>query len=163
MPEPSPADGPPPLDPLQAAGAARIALAVRNALEQLHGGGIEHSLTDEQMRRINPLVRSAIATVFHATSNPSTASRLYLKMLDDVPSYWEPPELLEDYVEVWRRHPEPERSCKRCGRHVILDASERWTHRGTDGTSWRGCRAASWTKDDGWDDDLPRSWNAAPS
>jgi hypothetical protein len=153
---------PPPLDPLLAANASRLALAIRNALETIHGEGIEHSLTDEQMRRVNPIIRDALATVLHAMSNPSRASRLYLEFIEDVPAYWEPPALLAGYVDVWRRYADPDRVCRRCGRPIV-NQSGRWTHRGPDGRKWRGCRAASWTEADGWDDDLPRSWTAAPT
>lgn len=51
-------------------------------------------------------------------------------------------------------------SCQRCGRAIVPHGPDRWTHRGADGQTSVGCRAASFVPDKGWDDSLPRSWNA---
>lgn len=53
-------------------------------------------------------MRNALATALHARAHllTSKAARMYLDfqaML--VPDYWEPPQLLEDYVELWTTQP----------------------------------------------------------
>lgn len=61
--------------------------------------------------------------------------------------------------------------CGRCSRTVVRQHSwpapttraEGWYHVGADGYFWRGCRAASFSKEDGWDDSIPRAWTAKPT
>lgn len=50
--------------------------------------------------------------------------------------------------------------CRRCGQPV-LEWGGRTAHRGAQGVPMVGCRAASYTTENGWNDDLPRSWKAA--
>jgi hypothetical protein len=81
-----------------------IAMVIRNAMEDFHA---EH-LTDEQMQRLNPIIRNAVCTALHAFNHyPSEppAKRFIDYHLSMVPPYWEPPELLPDYVRMW----DPER------------------------------------------------------
>jgi hypothetical protein len=57
-----------------------IAMVVRNALEEIHGGGnlldrrieggVDGGLTDEQMRHINRIVRDGVATARYALMHP---------------------------------------------------------------------------------------------
>lgn len=57
---------------------------------------------------------------------------------------------------------EPDRDvCAKCGQPVQTDSGDRgrWVH-SSDGS--RGCRAATFVPDNGWNDDIPRSWMAAP-
>jgi hypothetical protein len=162
---PRPADDPgaepPPLGEKQKLIALVMASAVRTALEDLHGDG-EHQITDELMRRINPAVRNAIASMQHAMDNPSKASRAYLDFnIMGIPDYWEEPELTDDYVKVWRLLAEPAAECKRCGREIIERTDGSWTHRCALGGLRRGCYSASFDAD-GWDESLPRTWKAAP-
>ncbi|HEU4320939.1 MAG TPA: hypothetical protein VFS66_12775 [Acidimicrobiia bacterium] len=93
----------PSLDDTTVERARLIAMTVRNAMEEVHGGNIEESLTDAQMARINPIIRNAVATALHALdhlSEPPAAKFLgFQAML--IPSYWEEPTLLDDYVELW--------------------------------------------------------------
>jgi hypothetical protein len=58
--------------------------------------------------------------------------------------------------------PKAETECRRCGRPIGMDAGGRWTHVGDHGRTDRGCRAASFEPGQGWDDTLPRTWQAAP-
>ena len=161
---------PPPLSERQSLLAMMIAMGVRNALEgTMHGGHLgELGLTDEQMALLNPIVRNAIATGLHASDLYATdfAARKYVDFeLMLVPEYWEPPELLEEYTELWLRTSDPDVHCRRCGQLIVsmgLADRSRWIHRAPDGSLVVGCRAASLTSQDGWDDDLPRSWKAAP-
>lgn len=84
--------------------AKLIAIVVRNAMEDFH---CEH-LSDEQMRTLNPLIRNAIATALHAFNHydREDAARRFLDHQGRcIPSYWEAPELLADYVRMWRREP----------------------------------------------------------
>ena len=79
--------------------AMLLAMVVRNAMEDFHA---EH-LTDEQMKDLNPIIRNAIYTGLQAPEHygSSEGARSFVnfqKML--IPKYWEPPELLEDYVET---------------------------------------------------------------
>ncbi len=58
-------------------------------------------LTDEQMRELNPIVRNAIYTGLQALRHydQSEGARSFTdfqKML--IPKYWEPPELLTDFM-----------------------------------------------------------------
>lgn len=50
-------------------------------------------------------------------------------------------------------------SCQRCGRQVIISGNF-VTHVSADGGLNRGCRAASFVSEEGWDESLPRSWYA---
>lgn len=164
----------PPLTDALAGRATLLAMCVRNAME-----GIVHreelgraSLTDEQMAALNPIVRNAIATGLHAEFHyfRERAARSYLDFQSAlVPTYWERPELLDEYRELWERKAmEPkvaELPCKRCGREVVNigGASEpRWAHLAADGGLNVGCRAASFTSSDGWAD-IPKSWKAIPA
>lgn len=77
--------------------------------------------------------------------------------------------LLDEYIELWERSGErpdgPEFRCRRCGQRVVdvsISDSPRWTHVAADGGFNVGCRAASFTADAGWDDNVARSWRAAP-
>ena len=74
-----------------------LAMVVRNAMEDFH---VKH-LTDEQMRELNPIVRNAIYTGLQALrhydrSEGARSFTDFQKML--IPKYWEPPELLTDFV-----------------------------------------------------------------
>lgn len=155
----------PSLDDTTASRATFLAMCVRNALEgTLHGGELgEISLTDEQMALLNPIVRNAIATGLHAISHGGNpAVRQYIGFqLSLVPSYWEPPELLPDYIEVVGHSEQNSQMCRNCGRQIVpFDAD--WRHIGEEGGVYVGCRAASFTKGHGWDDALSRSWRATP-
>jgi hypothetical protein len=50
--------------------------------------------------------------------------------------------------------------CLRCGRDVFLDGAGDWTHAAADGGTSRGCYAASFTSETGWDESLSQSWKA---
>ncbi|MFD8786649.1 hypothetical protein [Kitasatospora sp. NPDC059599] len=57
---------------------------------------------------------------------------------------------------------EPARDeCRKCGRPSETDSGdrERWVH---SSDRSRGCRAATFTEEDGWNDEIPRSWVATP-
>ncbi len=154
--------------------ASILAMCVRNAMEgTIHGGEVgEIGLTDEQMAVLNPIVRNAIATGLHAQRYYLTnrAARAYLDFQHRLlPDYWERPELLADYTDLWpyfaAKDDEPKVRCRRCGRAIVnlgSDQGTRWTHLSADGGLNVGCRAASFAPGEGWDDDLPRSWKAAP-
>jgi len=45
--------------------ARYMAIVIRNAMEDFH---CEH-LSDEQMKRLNPIIRNAVCTAFHAFQN----------------------------------------------------------------------------------------------
>lgn len=165
---------PSPIDDDTAARATILAMCVRNALEgTLHGGELgDLSLTDRQMAILNPVVRNAVATGLHAERHYLTqpAARSYLNFQAKlVPDYWERPELLEDYAALWALSDElSDRSaleCRRCGREIIdigPAGRSRWTHIAADGGLNVGCRAATFTVEGGWNDDIPRAWKAAP-
>jgi len=90
------------LDDNTARVATIIAMAVRNGLEEIRGGGIDDSLTDRQMAKINPIVRDAVATTVHAYFAPKNDHRAarwlrFQAML--VPDYWERPRILDDYYD----------------------------------------------------------------
>jgi hypothetical protein len=149
----------------QSARAILIAMHVRNGLEELHGGGsrldFTHSggeyrgLTDEQMALINPIVRNAVADILHALDHPELAAARSLLRFTDmlVPDYWAPPELTESYKAV---------PCRYCAR-PIFEIGDRWFHRGAGGGRYRGCRAASFVGDQGWDEAMNRRWTATPA
>ena len=82
--------------------ATCIAMVIRNALEDFH---CQH-LSDDQMRQLNPIIRSAVATALHALDhyNQVGAAHRYVDYhCRSVPNYWEPAQLLEGYVQMWRR------------------------------------------------------------
>jgi len=141
----------PPISDDVADRALALAMSVRNALEgTLHGGELgDLSLTDEQMSLLNPVVRNAIATGLHAEAHYFThqAARAYLDFQRRlIPEYWERPELLDEYVELWPsyagRTDENRRTCRRCGRAIInigTGPRARWTHIAADGGLNVGC------------------------
>lgn len=77
-----------------------IAMVIRNAMEDFH---CRH-LTDDQMKELNPIIRNAVCTALHAFNNYEKADAaagfvdFNLRM---IPKYWEEPELLDDYVQMW--------------------------------------------------------------
>ena len=77
-----------------------IAMVVRNAMEDFH---CEH-LTDSQMKELNPIIRNAVCTALHAFNNYAEADEaarfvdFHFRM---IPKYWEKPELLEGYTQMW--------------------------------------------------------------
>ena len=82
--------------------ASYIAMVVRNAMEDFH---CEH-LTDDEMKKLNPIIRNAICTALHAFNcyeQSDAAARFVDFNLRMVPTYWEPPELLDNYLEMWER------------------------------------------------------------
>ena len=148
-----------------------LAKSVRNALEgRLHGDELgDLGLSDEQMRILNSIVRNAIATGLHAQTNYdwAQAARAYSNFLTRrIPDYWEPPELLAEYVRSWGSRKEQddghEQSCRLCARPIVNPSGEKWTHLAADGTLVIGCRAASFTNETGWDDTLKVAWKAIP-
>ena len=77
-----------------------IAMVVRNAMEDFH---CQH-LTDDQMKELNPIIRNAVCTALHAFNNYDkavAAARFVDFNLRMIPTYWEEPELLNDYVQMW--------------------------------------------------------------
>lgn len=75
-----------------------LAMVVRNTMEDFH----HRHLSDEQMKELNPIVRNAIYTGLQALrhydrSEGARSFADFQRML--IPTYWEPPELLADFVE----------------------------------------------------------------
>ncbi len=82
--------------------ATFIAMVVRNAMEDFH---CEH-LTNDEMKELNPIIRNSICTALHAFNcyeQSDAAARFVDFNLHMIPPYWELPELLDDYVEMWER------------------------------------------------------------
>ena len=80
--------------------ASYIAMVIRNAMEDFH---CEH-LTDDQTKELNPIVRNAACTAPHAFNNyemADAAARFVDNNFSMIPKYWEQPELLKDYVQMW--------------------------------------------------------------
>lgn len=50
--------------------------------------------------------------------------------------------------------------CARCGRELVVSETGFVTHLAEDGGLNRGCRAASFDNETGWDDSLNKSWKA---
>ena len=81
---------------------AFLAMVVRNAMEDFHH---EH-LTDKQMQELNPIIRNAIHTGLQAISHRDTSegARSYIDFqVRMIPPYWEPAELLADFVGVVKK------------------------------------------------------------
>lgn len=78
--------------------ATLTALAVRNAVEDLHAAG---AIPDGAMPEFNRSVRDAVYTTLSALGDlgRSEVSREYLEALaSQVPGYWEAPALTPEYV-----------------------------------------------------------------
>jgi len=76
-----------------------LAMVVRNAMEDFH----HEYLTDEQMKELNPIIRNAICTGLHALRycDKSEGARSYVNFHTlCIPQYWEPPDLLVDFIET---------------------------------------------------------------
>ena len=70
------------------------------AMEDFH---CQH-LSDDQMKQLNPIIRNAVCTAIHAFENYEDSPQA--KQFVDfnfmlIPKYWEPPELLPDYLRMW--------------------------------------------------------------
>jgi hypothetical protein len=79
-----------------------IAMVIRNAMQDFH---VKH-LSDGQMRGLNPIIRNAVYTALQALDDAprSENARQFLGFhAAMIPSYWEPPELLDDYRRTTRR------------------------------------------------------------
>ena len=80
--------------------ASYIAMVIRNAMEDFH----HDHLSDEQMKQLNPIIRNAVCTALHAFQNyeDSLQSARFVDFnVRMVPRYWEAPELLPDYRQLW--------------------------------------------------------------
>jgi hypothetical protein len=78
--------------------AKYVAMVIRNAMEEFHC----KYLSDEQMKELNPIIRNAVCTALHAASKmgESDAARKFVEFQTLlIPSYWEEPELLQDFIE----------------------------------------------------------------
>lgn len=73
-----------------------IAMVVRNAMEDFH---VKY-LSDAQMAEPNPIIRNGIYTTLHAMEHSDDAgAKEFMDFTRKmIPSYWEPPQLLEDYL-----------------------------------------------------------------
>lgn len=83
--------------------AMYVAMAVRNAMEDFH----HDYLSDEQMKQLNPIIRNAICTAFHAFQHAETSeidSMFVAFHTRCIPKYWEEPELNDDYITLWERY-----------------------------------------------------------
>jgi hypothetical protein len=82
--------------------ARYVAMVIRNAMEDFH---CEH-LSDEQMKQLNPIVRNAVCTAFHAFQNYERSDRdrrFVDHQMNMIPAYWESPKLLDDYLRMWKK------------------------------------------------------------
>jgi len=82
--------------------ASYVAMVIRNAMEDFH---CQH-LTDDQMKELNPIIRNAVCTALHAFNNyekAAAAARFADYNFRMIPEYWEDPELLGGYVQMWGR------------------------------------------------------------
>lgn len=71
-----------------------IASVIRDAMEQFH---IDH-LTDEEMKKLNPILRNAVYSALYAYDNrerSEKAKRFVEYHLSMIPEYWEDAELLK--------------------------------------------------------------------
>ena len=83
--------------------AMYVAMAVRNAMEDFH----RKHLSDEQMKELNPIIRNAICTAFHAFQNAeySEIDRMFVAFHTRcIPKYWEEPVLNDDYIGLWEMY-----------------------------------------------------------
>jgi hypothetical protein len=72
-----------------------IAMVVRNAMEDFH---VKH-LSDVQMAELNPIIRNAIYTALYAVERRDEPEAQGFLQFNEIliPSYWEPPKLLDSY------------------------------------------------------------------
>src|SRR5215216_3852379 len=76
-----------------------IAMAVRNAMEDFH---CQH-LSDAQMKELNPIIRNAVCTALHAVKryDQSKGAQSFVNFHTRmIPTYWERPVLLDDFLEM---------------------------------------------------------------
>ncbi|MDH6119334.1 hypothetical protein [Kitasatospora sp. GAS204B] len=117
---------------------------------------------DERILAMMAAVRSGEADrLVHAVhgmvdANPEVSGREVLLQL----------EALAQKSQEWANKTvvasEPDRdTCAKCGQPIETDSRdrERWDH---SSDRSRGCRAADFTAEDGWNDEIPRSWVASP-
>jgi hypothetical protein len=90
-------------------------------------------------------------------ANPDVSGREVLLGLEALAG--ETKELANEAVVAGEPHRD---ECAKCGQPIETDTSdrERWVHSSDHS---RGCRAATFTAEDGWNDEIPRSWMATPA
>jgi len=169
-----------------------IAKTIRNALEELHGGNVEDSLTDEQMAKINPILRnsvlSALVTMELIKWGDRGAANVWNFAASSIPSYWEAPELDDDYEQDIRGLDRDlpagmagtikslvlvdSTDCRNCGQPIFqisgplgpLFGEEKWKHK--DELRSRNCRTASYDRENRpqpwYDTSLPVAAKATP-
>lgn len=82
--------------------AKYVAIVVRNAMEDFHTA----HLTDAQMKELNPIVRDAVFTALYAivrSGDSPAAQRSGDYNIRMIPSYWEEPELLPGFKDMFDR------------------------------------------------------------
>ncbi len=56
------------------------------------------------MKELNPIVRSAVCTALHAFNNYEKAAARFVDYnFRMISTYWESPELLDGYAQMWDR------------------------------------------------------------
>ena len=78
-----------------------IASVIRSTMEDFH---VQY-LSDPQMKELNPIIRNAAYTALYALKHCSKNALCknyieFSRLL--IPRYWEPPELLPDFLELLR-------------------------------------------------------------
>jgi hypothetical protein len=160
----------PPVTTQQMANASFVAMAI---LEELNGAGASSSGTDDlgcepfsddQIRLIFRIGGNAALNVLHAIDNAVrdewVESYVHLVLKAARPDV-RPSELTARYLAVYGR-PIDHQHCRRCCRSIVFDGY-RWTHLAADGGLNVGCRAASFTDEDGWDESLDRDGRRNPT
>jgi hypothetical protein len=83
-----------------------IAIYIRNGMEDFHC----KNLSDAQMKELNPIIRNSIVTALHVMrhmADSEAAKKSSDFSLRCIPSYWEEPELLPDYVTFEKKFERP--------------------------------------------------------
>jgi len=78
--------------------AMYIAMVVRNEMDNFHA---DH-LSDEQMKKLNPIIRNAICTALYAFEkyDKSVGAKAFVDFnVRLIPDYWEQPQLTEDFLK----------------------------------------------------------------
>ena len=78
--------------------AKYVAIVVRNAMEEFHS----KSLSDEQIKELNPIIRNPIYTALYTTHyyRESANVKAFISQQSSmIPTYWEEPKFIEGFKE----------------------------------------------------------------
>jgi hypothetical protein len=117
-------------------------------------GDIQRLRLADELERITREARSLVRSILD--EEPALSGQEVLARLDDLVAA-RAEEAIQTEAELVRYT-----ECRHCGFTIMRVGDSAWRHDDAPPMS-RGCRAASFDRDDKWDDSLNRTWKATPA